>query len=350
MQLPRPSTALLLAVLTLALSAPSTWAAEELPQFDISCEFDGKHGDDPDRVDPELELRLVRESLEAAYPHLTREEQWYARTFPTVINHSKPGLTKNFGGWGPEDDPEYVAGQPDTIKVTVSERTVQSLAFRDKFPAPGTRSGDKPPGYGFWAHEILHEIQWICDDVRDLKSLPPDEACPDGLCNRDLLAENVRKVTYEIEATLYGISFSHPDDAMRGAKHLDAMGKKHPKWFEAGGRFSLLDPKTALERAASMIEMQKAGGLSGRAKLFYHGQHRLPQLVWDLVELNDRLAAGEIERGMYETDLATITEEATTFVDAGKVTERLLAGFKFLVPVRDRYLREIERSKGLLAR
>jgi hypothetical protein len=121
--------------------------------------------------------------------------------------------------------------------------------------------------------------------VRDLKSGKPEEVCPDGLCDPDLVEETKLKIGYEDAAFVRQLKFVSDEQVVALARDYNAIVEAHPEFFAKGARYGLLGSDFANYYMKVLQAAREAGGISGSASVVYHGQYRVPELALELHQL-----------------------------------------------------------------
>ncbi|MBI3288455.1 MAG: hypothetical protein HYZ74_02925 [Elusimicrobia bacterium] len=357
----------------LVLSTLLAASAHATPAFKIVCELNAAHDTDTDRLDPQREIKLMREAVEATYPNLSPELQSIAEKVPFVINHSQKVLTKTYGGWSAEDDPEYRypdthffgetyvdadgATKQGTIKTNYTEKFIRALDL-------GARLGEKDPAVrrgmlayaGFViAHELEHARQYHHKPVRDFAQEP--SSIKDGLADAVVLKETKLKIEYEHQAFAAHRRYvaGKEADLTALADALEAYAKAHPAETQAGGAYALLAAGVANPFVARLRDEIKYIPLGERftetAHILYYGQAVPPELTLRAKRLADtvrtaRSAAASLDADISSTEaewtkeLEAMDKEWKSFMASGPMSEKLVQSFPYLKGVVERYERE----------
>ena len=271
-----------------------------------------------------------------------------------------------FMGWSAEDDVDWKGDNRlwvdgGTIKVNISERAIQLLDFVYKYvyeartvSPDAWNSARERMFVGFLGHEVIHEVQYTTRPVRDLERF--GDGCPEGLCAKDLIAENRQKVAYELEAILWHFgNFRTPSEAFVQV-YTDAVGA-NPELFREGGRYSLLGGDYAssyLQLGKLAQQVVETREFTGGLKATYAAQVELAEMAWRIKELNDALEAakkaGALNRETYEASRGEVVSwkaSVESFRTLGKRYEDMKIAMSYIGRAETRFFREVERFERL---
>lgn len=314
----------------------------------VVCELNGNHGNDIDRVTAEDELFLVRHYARMNFERLPENLREIYGKVTFVINHSNPA-TKIVGGWSAEDDPEYrypdVNFYPEgTIKVNFSEKLIQFLQFTywvlELHPEnSGMAAGANEFILAYILHELKHAEQYHLKPVRSLSTIRG--SCKDGLCDKNILEETKQKIAYEKEALLLGCN-TFTSEGLAALDKVQDYIDRYPNDFSVLGPFNLLGKDFVRYYLSSIKPIIAAQDFAGGAKTMYEGQWVLPELVWKLMELNDRRKNDSFPE--YSELVAETVSKWRGYINTGTDYEKLLNFYPYIRDVEKRFYKEIGKA------
>lgn len=362
--------ALALAMLPGVASAKDEAAAEKMPSFTVICDLDGNHESDPDRLSHQREIELMTAAIARAYPLLPPELKEIAGKIAFVINHSNKEATKLYSGWSAEDDtgfykypdtkfhnpektgPDY--GADGTIRVNFTEKFILGLDLGDTVAQKDSNAGRGAIiSYGAVVvkHELKHAHQWHTGPVRANVNDHP-EMFADGLMDRELLSDMIKKIRYERDALAAHRELIESGPLMDFAKAAQQYEKDRPEQFEVGAKYYLLGGKLPNSFTGRYLQMSAETVGDGdkfdeKGEVIYYGQVVPPGVVLDLKSLNDEIeASGKIDGAA--ANLSALKTEWSKYVDADPTLWKAnQEAMPYLIEVEKRYNSELARFEKL---
>lgn len=354
--------------------ASSLQSANE--KFDVTCDLNGEHGDDLDRVDPDREIQLLRGAIDNVWPNLPEKLQKVALEVGFVINHKDRNITKNFSGLSAEDDSywreldrNFFHSEQDpegTIRTTFTEKFIQVLDLADLLDKNTPRVLQGAHVYADYVivHELTHSYQYLTAPVRDLRR---HGGLKDGLADPIILAEHKQKIEYELDASeahktfLRNLPGTPVEDLRTAIRAFTEYAKTNSDDIEGPeARHALLN----LNKSNSVVgryftatlkvwseDPSQFRSFDQTGHIIYYGQIVPPEIVIKLKKINDDLENGKVNQrhiGLLRDYVSELQEEWLVFMKPSPLTtilKRTVA--PYLPQVEERFNVELERFKDL---